>query len=124
MRNLSKLIICEICGNEFLGMPNGMYCPDCKRALTTKRIYEWSCYGSRGCDFDLTFDEFWKIRDVGECHYCGYVGKVGIDRKDSKFGYTVDNCVPSCWTCNMKKNSTPYDDFIDWCRRISDRFPR
>lgn len=69
----------------------------------------------------------------GNCDYCGkepsqvylpnkdtfgaYVYN-GIDRVDSLKGYTWDNCVPCCYTCNVAKASMTRSQFIDWVRRV------
>jgi hypothetical protein len=45
------------------------------------------------------------------CHYCGgifgtvQVG-IGLDRKDSSKGYSNDNVLSCCGTCNMIKGDT------------------
>ncbi len=36
----------------------------------------------------------------------------GIDRKDNSVGYTVENCVPCCPTCNKAKHNSSYEEFI------------
>lgn len=79
----------------------------------------------RGIDFNLTVGEFENITNK-PCHYCdGYSidrnprskGN-GIDRKDSHVGYIIENCVPSCATCNFIKNKMPYDDFITYIKQL------
>ena len=42
----------------------------------------------------------------------------GIDRIDSMKGYTENNCISSCGTCNRAKNNMPYDDWVAWLNRI------
>lgn len=53
--------------------------------------------------FSLTeeeFSSFWKK----PCHYCGLpVDTVGLDRVDNNKGYSLDNCVSCCETCNRMK---------------------
>lgn len=50
------------------------------------------------------------------CHYCG--GKLnetgyGLDRKDSDKGYTLENVVPCCHSCNtIKSNKLSYEEMI------------
>jgi len=41
-----------------------------------------------------------------------------IDRVDPKKGYTKDNCVPCCATCNFVKNNMNYGDFIQYIRSL------
>jgi len=88
----------------------------------------------RGLAFDLTKDQFRQITQM-ECHYCGappsqsnvrrvrtgrstsiYVSN-GIDRMDNSNGYTQDNCVPCCSTCNHAKHTMGYEQFLSWVAR-------
>jgi hypothetical protein len=58
---------------------------------------------------------------VAPCTYCGYAPgatKGGIDRVDSKGGYTPDNVAPCCWPCNLMKNSMRLDLWLAHLRRI------
>lgn len=66
------------------------------------------------------------------CHYCneepsrhqsvsyrdGYELVNGIDRVDSSKGYSIDNCVPCCNTCNLMKNTLPKEVFLDKISQI------
>ena len=65
----------------------------------------------RNLVFDLTLEQVKSLLD-GICHYCGELNSIGIDRKDSTCGYTTDNTVSCCSTCNFMKSDHPYDDFI------------
>lgn len=38
----------------------------------------------------------------------------GIDRMDSKLGYSDSNCVPCCGAANFAKRRMPYSDFVSW----------
>jgi hypothetical protein len=86
---------------------------------------------AKNLEFGLTMEEFEKITS-SSCHYCGdnpslyrfnkrgwggYLHN-GIDRMDSSKGYTLDNCVPCCKTCNFAKNTVSYSDFLDWIGRL------
>lgn len=87
----------------------------------------------RGLQFELDLDLFRSLTSSC-CHYCGtaplnlYRGSKltqsaayksnGIDRRDNHIGYTVDNVVPCCKTCNYAKHTQSYQDFIDWIIRI------
>ena len=70
------------------------------------------------------------------CHYCGvepnqfpkgnwaksYNGLFiynGIDRKDNKIGYLLENCVSCCTICNRAKHSLSEEDFENWITRIT-----
>ncbi len=70
--------------------------------------------------FDLTFDEFMTFWQK-PCYYCGAkIESIGLDRMDNDLGYTTDNIVPCCTTCNyLKKNLFDSDGFIDHCSKIA-----
>lgn len=81
--------------------------------------------------FTLTKGEFLNITQQ-PCFYCGVLPKQrnkcpgyngdfiynGIDRVDNKLGYTKENSVPCCGTCNMMKNTLPYNKFIEHIKKI------
>lgn len=81
----------------------------------------------RSLEFKLTREQFEKLI-LSDCQYCecepsnlhhpkGCVEGVlanGVDRVDSKLGYTPENCVPCCKQCNFAKGSMSYDEFIAW----------
>jgi hypothetical protein len=69
------------------------------------------------------------------CHYCGEPPKrltpivkgerritqekfSGIDRVDSRDGYSVSNCVPCCKDCNFAKRVLSQSDFIAHCEKV------
>jgi hypothetical protein len=62
---------------------------------------------TRNLVFDLSKEDFKSITS-DSCYYCGeFDSRIGIDRSDNTKGYTLENCVPCCATCNhMKKNHT------------------
>ena|SRR5271166_6104696 len=72
----------------------------------------------------LTYEEFLEFMETPFCVYCGdpvkwtqhNVGKYGaatnLDRKDSSKGYSKENCVVCCRTCNLvKSNVFTFDEF-------------
>lgn len=88
----------------------------------------------RGLEFSLTLEQF-KTLIFQECNYCGSdpietttsksrnrtsmpVKHNGIDRIDNTKGYTMDNCVPSCLTCNMMKKQLTVDEFLEHIRLV------
>lgn len=84
----------------------------------------------RGFDFNLSFDQFSDLISK-PCFYCGLPpsnNKItkncsgfvysGIDRGDSKNGYTKENCVPCCDRCNRAKGNMDIEHFIAWVRRV------
>ena len=68
--------------------------------------------------FEITEAEFMEIVK-NPCFYCGTLGKIGMDRKDSSLGYTTKNCVSCCWRCNYMKRHIPVDEFIAHCKKIA-----
>jgi len=72
----------------------------------------------RGLVFNLTLDEFSKIRSM-PCHYCGKPGPNGIDRKDNGKGYDIENSAPCCATHNAMKSSMNEEVFIQECISIA-----
>lgn len=42
----------------------------------------------------------------------------GLDRKDNCIGYTIDNVVPCCTTCNFAKNNLTISEFMCWIKKI------
>lgn len=66
-------------------------------------IYNAKC---RNIEVNIDFIEYQKLTEHN-CFYCnkklGNTGH-GLDRKNNNLGYTVDNCVPCCGTCNRLKN--------------------
>ncbi len=41
-----------------------------------------------------------------------FINYNGIDRKNSTLGYTMDNCVTCCGSCNIMKNKFTEEEFI------------
>lgn len=63
-------------------------------------------------DIDLTVP--WFIRNIfTKCIYCGESDwkKLGCDRIDNSKAHTMENVVPSCWDCNNKRQSKPFEQF-------------
>lgn len=78
----------------------------------------------RGLEWGLTEKEFMGFWQA-PCDYCGGdISTVGLDRIDSKKGYTVDNVSPCCFTCNRMKGTLNKQDFIKQCERIVNGFIR
>lgn len=86
-------------------------------------------------EFSLTKEEV-KNLTQRTCAYCGgepaaqfktpenngvYVYN-GLDRLDSKRGYSVDNVVSCCWPCNQAKNNRSVTEFIGQAVKIAGRF--
>lgn len=82
----------------------------------------------RELKMSLTFEEWFNLTQL-PCYYCGVERSNthqkaspfgvdftynGIDRKDSTSGYTSENCVTSCRTCNMAKRLMSEKEFLKW----------
>lgn len=88
----------------------------------------------------MSFEDF-KTKSKSPCFYCGLpysrtlqdrlcetkskkllsdikVQINGIDRLNSKEGYTQSNTVPCCKYCNTAKNTMTYNEFIHWIERV------
>jgi len=96
-------------------------------ATTLYKVYAKNA-ANRMLPFDLSLSEFMHIAGQ-KCHYCGalpntqgsYCDRVqdrskafpatGVDRKDAKLGYSLENCVSACSSCNLSKQSMTYDDY-------------
>jgi hypothetical protein len=72
----------------------------------------------------------WELEDdtakslmTSACVYCGLleldVRANGIDRLDSSKGYTIENCVPCCKSCNFMKGTFDPLTFVERCRKIA-----
>ena len=75
----------------------------------------------RGIESTLTFDEFLKLLEGDSCFWCGGdlpTTRAGLDRVDNSVGYTFDNCVRCCWTCNVMKAQMSASDFIAKCESV------
>jgi len=75
----------------------------------------------RGLEFSITKDEFMLFWQK-PCFYCGDdIKTVGLDRVDNAKGYVLGNIVPCCTTCNLAKRGLGRDEFINHCKKISDK---
>lgn len=76
----------------------------------------------RNRTFCLTLDEFNMITE-GNCFYCGKINtsihRNGIDRKNSLYGYELDNCVACCSECNRMKLNTTDISFVEHCKSVA-----
>lgn len=91
----------------------------------------------RGYEFMLTIDDVTNII-FKDCFYCGQppertvtIGQApwkregvmvnGIDRYINSNGYAMGNVVSCCSECNYFKGSRDGDDFIELCKKITDK---
>lgn len=71
----------------------------------------------KGIKFEFTIPDF-ELMLKQYCVYCGSGSKIGIDRIDSGSGYTLENCVPCCYTCNMMKYTFSQEQFTNQIKKI------
>lgn len=77
----------------------------------------------RKLDFKLSKNIFDNLISTN-CKYCGQKPDIskeeynGIDRVDSKLGYTEENCVPCCSICNKMKWDLSLDMFFSHIKKI------
>jgi len=98
---------------------NGIYCTYKGKARRSK------------LEFTLTKEDFKRLTKAN-CYYCGvepsqilkrgnssspYIYN-GVDRVDNKKGYTLENSVACCGTCNKAKGILTYNEFTIWIKRI------
>jgi hypothetical protein len=123
---------------------NPEYCNKCKEKMTAQPKVDsvintiYSGYrtnaNSRNISFELTKEIFISIVSKN-CFYCGQEPiesqfsksrnrtKIkflhnGVDRVNSKLGYTMENCVSCCSMCNLMKNKFSIEDFLSKIKQI------
>ena len=144
------LIQCKKCGTVFSrrgtvieNTLNAVQCSNCRKLRFGKPLnvleYKMYCFyrsgaRQRGIEWNLSEEEF-KSLIKENCYYCGeepsrhqsvsyrndFELVNGIDRIDSSKGYSIDNCVPCCNTCNLMKNTLPKDVFLNKVSQIYNR---
>jgi len=69
--------------------------------------------------WDLTFEEFMAFWQK-PCYYCGdKIETIGLDRADNKEGYSINNIVPCCRSCNLFKRQIKKEAFIKICKAVA-----
>lgn len=101
--NHSKILILK---KQYRKTPKSKY----SRYKTSARVRKYY--------FELTLEEFSKLI-YQRCYYCGSEEFIGIDRKDNKKGYTVENSVSCCKECNFSKHTQNASEFIERCKKIA-----
>jgi hypothetical protein len=107
---------CVVCKDRL--SQKGRYCTDCN--WIERRIAQ-SMYRSRQKDREYSLPEEHAISLLLEgCVYCGDKGG-GLDRVDSSKGYTVENTVSCCTTCNTMKMDMPLDNWLSHMAKILEK---
>jgi len=87
-----------------------------------KRIFSRTKHQAkvRKINWDLTFNEFMEFWQK-PCIYCGKsIDTIGLDRIDTKKGYSIDNIGSCCGWCNTMKLDHTTKEFFEQCKRIID----
>jgi hypothetical protein len=89
-----------------------------KRSTIKGRYTEYKSGAKyRGIDWMLSIEDFSALWNA-PCSYCGSnIETCGIDRVDSRLGYTKENITSSCRQCNQSKMDQSLDDFVAWVKR-------
>lgn len=120
-----------------LGKPSRNRKPDGETAFN----YLWHTYNrnarKREVEFLLTREEFKALTKLN-CKYCGqepnravkhfttkrnksysnpYLHN-GVDRVNNNKGYTLENSVACCRTCNVAKGTQTKEEFMSWVKKI------
>ena len=85
--------------------------------------YRWSMFKrqarTRGIEVTLDKNSYLKLISR-PCLYCGSKERVGVDRVRSDGGYTTDNVVACCATCNFMKGRMTMRGFVQQAQQISE----
>ena len=98
----------------------------CGRRRPYESHYNSLVYAARrrNQSISLTYEEYVHFTDTKECHYCGTpilwktvadqkTNRLNLDRKDNDLGYSLDNCVVCCYSCNVTKGDRfTYEEFM------------
>lgn len=90
-----------------------------KRRRTIEGKYKTFLDNSSRRNFEvfLSLEDYRNLVEDRACTYCGNElpeAGSGLDRKDCSIGYTMDNCVPCCTTCNrIKGDNISYSEMFE-----------
>ena len=142
-RNVQWHVRCE-CGNEEIRIGRAFRqrgATKCRHCMISKKpgeshLNNWlrsyqNHAKQRKLEWGLTKEEFTTLTS-GYCTYCGTgprdtyrrtsingtIKLNGVDRIDSTRGYTRENVVPCCTTCNIAKSKMSKKDFLAWIERV------
>lgn len=131
---------CTICNYIKICLDPITFINRCKNILINKKIIndkaDYSIYPEskeksysnykksaeqRSIEFKLTIGQFNKLIKQN-CNYCGItnndLNNNGIDRIKNEEGYTLENSITSCSSCNYMKNDYGHDEFIEQVKKI------
>ena len=130
---------CKQCLSKTISDKNKNKPPKWKDEIDKKVALIKSEYTTRAVkkqiEMGLTHEDF-KTLCSTNCYYCGISAKEfrvtddkpkkglmrlnfnGLDRVNSKKGYTLDNVVPCCEDCNKAKRNLEQNDFLNLIKQI------
>ena len=84
--------------------------------------YRWSMFlhqaKTRGIEVSLRQIDYERL--IGRsCFYCGLRERIGVDWVSSDAGYSKNNVVPCCATCNFMKGKLGLLAFVGQAQRVS-----
>lgn len=115
-----KQIECFVSGGKQI---KGYICKECGRKMNHIRqrtphgrfIGSRSIAKTRNLEWSIPETEYCKLINQN-CHYCGSKLNetgIGLDRKDNKFGYFIENVVPCCRLCNVtRQDNYTYNEML------------
>lgn len=133
-RHNKRRELCRDCGGSQICEHNKVktQCKACGTALCSHKRWKGECalcrpengYNrykasarNREIIFLLSYDVFVDTI-IQACRYCGERPCGGVDRLDNALGYTTDNSVPCCVTCNRMKLLLSETQFIEQVDKI------
>lgn len=109
---------------------NKEYLSEQKKIYSKKRFINCLLLHCKGKKIGFDIDETWVLfvlqSQNSKCFYCkleiyepmnekwNKFLQISIDRKNSNIGYIKENCVLSCLFCNLSKNASTVEQFIDY----------
>jgi len=110
--------------DNFSSLPNPPYYrSECKRCHNFKPARFYNVYKEKSVknsqEFKISMDYFLKYQDM-ECFYCGSSIKgIRIETKIFSVGFTDDNIISCCRSCQKFKSGNDHDNFLKMCELIS-----
>lgn len=115
---------CKSIANKISRKNNPQYYINRGRTNKQRFCVARSSAKSRGKIWKLTIDQWISVVVGNLCHYCnGDLPEAGgaLDRKNSDFGYILNNVVPCCRICNLiKKDILTYEEMIKLAKPLKE----
>lgn len=133
LKHLKKRKGCQSCTSSLMSSNKKHNIPH--YSYYTRKLKEYKDGANkRHLDFKLTQSQVFELFK-GNCYYCGTKPIIktssdawkisseslifnGIDRIDSSQGYTEENTVSCCTTCNYGKHKQSEQEFIKWIQKV------